>query len=212
MSKTVLLLIVQFSISTQFSSIGPIGPYQVLPLRARVDLGVSAMKLYSALPKAPVLLELTIRLFSVISRIFVGRVLPFCREAFGVFNSTSRLGKCQSEERFTFILMETKYPINVMVFEVVKIMVTLYLYSSFRMVPRLNKEASIKCLEEEVLSWIERMFTERTYAWRQDYTLCHTSKRTQCWLKFLRSHLAASLPRSQFSCSLCTERSWTMTK
>ena len=34
-----------------------IGPYQVLPLRARVDLGVMAMKGYSAFPKAPVLLE-----------------------------------------------------------------------------------------------------------------------------------------------------------
>ena len=34
-----------------------IGPYQVLPLRARVDLGVMKIKAYSALPKAPALLE-----------------------------------------------------------------------------------------------------------------------------------------------------------
>ena len=34
-----------------------IGPYQVLPLRARVDLGAMAMKGYTALPKAPELLE-----------------------------------------------------------------------------------------------------------------------------------------------------------
>ena len=34
-----------------------IGPYQVLPLRARVDLGAMAMKGYSAFPKAPALLE-----------------------------------------------------------------------------------------------------------------------------------------------------------
>ena len=33
-----------------------IGPYQVLPLRARVDLGPMAMKGYSAFPKTPVLL------------------------------------------------------------------------------------------------------------------------------------------------------------
>ena len=33
-----------------------IGPYQVLPLRARVDLGATAMKGYSAFPKAPALL------------------------------------------------------------------------------------------------------------------------------------------------------------
>ena len=34
-----------------------IGPYQVLPLQARVDLGSLAMKEYSAFPKAPALLE-----------------------------------------------------------------------------------------------------------------------------------------------------------
>ena len=34
-----------------------IGHYQVLPLRARVDLGAMAMKGYSAFPKAPALLE-----------------------------------------------------------------------------------------------------------------------------------------------------------
>ena len=34
-----------------------IGPYQVLPLRARVDLGAMAMNGYSAFSKAPALLE-----------------------------------------------------------------------------------------------------------------------------------------------------------
>ena len=34
-----------------------IGPFQVLPLRARVDLGVMAIKRYSTFPKAPALLE-----------------------------------------------------------------------------------------------------------------------------------------------------------
>ena len=34
-----------------------IGPYQVLPLRATVDLGAMAMKRYSAFPKTPALLE-----------------------------------------------------------------------------------------------------------------------------------------------------------
>ena len=32
-------------------------PYQVLPLRVRVDLGTMALKGYSAFPKTPVLLE-----------------------------------------------------------------------------------------------------------------------------------------------------------
>ena len=34
-----------------------IGPYQVLQLRARVDLGAMAMKVYSAFPKTPAVLE-----------------------------------------------------------------------------------------------------------------------------------------------------------
>ena len=34
-----------------------VGPYQMLPLRARVNLGAMAMKGYSAFPKAPALPE-----------------------------------------------------------------------------------------------------------------------------------------------------------
>ena len=34
-----------------------IGPYQMLPLQTRVDLGVMTIKGYSAFPKAPVLPE-----------------------------------------------------------------------------------------------------------------------------------------------------------
>ena len=55
MSKTVPFQTIQFSTSTQFSSIQPID--QVLPLWARVDLGVMAMKGYSAFPKTLALLE-----------------------------------------------------------------------------------------------------------------------------------------------------------
>ena len=45
-----------------------IGPYQVLPLRARVNLGAMAMKGYSAFPKASALLELLQReLFDYLS-------------------------------------------------------------------------------------------------------------------------------------------------
>ena len=61
--QTVLLLTINFSISTQFKCqkviFNPlIGPCQVLPLRAKVDLGAMAMKGYSAFPKAPALLKL----------------------------------------------------------------------------------------------------------------------------------------------------------
>ena len=39
----------------------------MLPFRARVDLGVMAIKEYSVFPKALASLELTIRLFSVLT-------------------------------------------------------------------------------------------------------------------------------------------------
>ena len=49
---------IQFSISMLLFLFNPwIGPYQVLPLRARVDLGTMAMKGYSAFSKVPALLE-----------------------------------------------------------------------------------------------------------------------------------------------------------
>ena len=48
MSKTVLFQAIQFSMSAQFSSIGPIDR------NLGVDLGAMAMKRYSAFPKAPV--------------------------------------------------------------------------------------------------------------------------------------------------------------
>ena len=61
--QTVLFQTIQFNIITQFKCQtllfeAWIGPYQVLPLRARVDLEVMAMKGYSAFPKAPALLDL----------------------------------------------------------------------------------------------------------------------------------------------------------
>ena len=46
--KTILFQTIQFSLSN---------PYQVLPFRARANLGAMVMKGYSAFPKAPVLLE-----------------------------------------------------------------------------------------------------------------------------------------------------------
>ena len=56
MTKTVLFQTIQFSISTQFSSVWAIiGPYQLLPHWAKVDLGGMAMKSYSAFFKAPAL-------------------------------------------------------------------------------------------------------------------------------------------------------------
>ena len=53
-TKTVPFKTIQFSISMQFSFIWP---YQVRPLRARVNWEVLAMKGYSTFPKAPALLD-----------------------------------------------------------------------------------------------------------------------------------------------------------
>ena len=54
-------------------------PYQVLLFQARVDFEATAMKGYS---KPQCCWNLTIRLFSIISRTLVGGdVLPLCREA-----------------------------------------------------------------------------------------------------------------------------------
>ena len=66
-------------------------PYQVLPLMARVDQGVMAMKKYSK--KLQHYCNLTIRMISVIFQTLVGgRELPLCRDAVGVFYSPRRLG------------------------------------------------------------------------------------------------------------------------
>ena len=64
----------------------------MLPLWARVDLGMMAGKGYSAFPKLQHYWSLTIRLFSVISRTLFGGFLTLCREAVSVFYSPSWLG------------------------------------------------------------------------------------------------------------------------
>ena len=63
------------------------------PLRARVNLGAMTIKGSSYSPKLRHFWSLTIRLFSVISRTLFGGVSSFCREAVGVFSSSSRLGQ-----------------------------------------------------------------------------------------------------------------------
>ena len=63
--QTVLFLTIQLSISRLLSQFkcqtvlfDPlIGPYQVLPLRVRVDIGTMAIKEYSTFPKPPALQE-----------------------------------------------------------------------------------------------------------------------------------------------------------
>ena len=78
-----------------------IGPYQVLPFRARVDPGAMAIKGCSTFPKAPVSLNLTIRLFSIQSKpqlvLVVGGLHVF-RGAVDVFYSPNRLGNIFSDD------------------------------------------------------------------------------------------------------------------
>ena len=59
----------------------------MLPLRVRGDLRAMAIKRYSAFPKAQHCWNLAIKLFSVIQDTRWRGVLPFCREAVGVFYS-----------------------------------------------------------------------------------------------------------------------------
>ena len=57
--NTVIFQIIQFSLTAQFKcqTVPYIGPYQVLPLWAWVELGAMAMKVYSVFPKASALLK-----------------------------------------------------------------------------------------------------------------------------------------------------------
>ena len=67
--QTVLFLTIQFSIEYSLTV-----PYQLVPLRARVNFGAMAMKGCSALPEAPVLQELhhQIWLVSYTAHLLVG--------------------------------------------------------------------------------------------------------------------------------------------
>ena len=46
---------------------------------------------------------------------------------------------------------------------------------------RLKTDALIKCLEEEMLHRIERVFGERPYVGKDNTVPCHTRRSTQCW-------------------------------
>ena len=65
------------------------GLEQVLPLQFRVDRGLITIKGYSIFAKLQDR-SLLIRCFSVISRTLVGETLPLCKDADGVFNSSSQ--------------------------------------------------------------------------------------------------------------------------
>ena len=80
------------------ASVGNIGPSQVIPLRARVDLRVMAIKWYTPFPKLQYYLNLThsVLLLSFLSGTLVRGVLALCRDTVGVFYSLNRLGQTLS--------------------------------------------------------------------------------------------------------------------
>ena len=77
---------------TQTTNQPYIGPYQVLQFWVRVDLGVMAMKRYSASPKVPALLKPHHQIVLChIRDTCWGWFLPLYRDAVGVFYSPRRL-------------------------------------------------------------------------------------------------------------------------
>ena len=100
--KEFLFRTIQFSISTQFTSIWTKGPHQVLPFWARVNLGAIAMKRFSGFSKAPASLEPHHQIVQNHTRTLVGGGVGFlhlCRSAVGVFYNSSRLGKVDEVEK-----------------------------------------------------------------------------------------------------------------
>ena len=88
--KTVLFQVIQFSISTQFSSIWPINrALSGATTPGQRNLGAMAMTSASHSPKLQHHWNLTISFFSVIFRTLVGGGLPLCRGAVSVFYSPS---------------------------------------------------------------------------------------------------------------------------
>ena len=90
--ETVLFQTIQFSISTQCSSIWPIDR----ALSGATALGQSRPR--SDGNKGVLHIPQNSRLFSVISRTLVEGVLHICRDAVGVFYNSSRLGQTINEE------------------------------------------------------------------------------------------------------------------
>ena len=97
--QTVIFQTLRFRISYLFAQFkcqtilfGPwVEPYQVLPLRVRMDLGAMAMKGHSAFPKSPTLLEPHHQIGLCRNQDTMGLFLPLCTDAVGIFYSPSRL-------------------------------------------------------------------------------------------------------------------------
>ena len=81
-----------------------------------------------------------------------------------------------------FLLMKIKHPVHIMVFGVVTIDSDVKASFIFIYNFKPSAETHIKCLEEIMMTWIERVSAGRSYFWQQDSEPCHTSRRIQSWL------------------------------
>ena len=89
------------------------GPFQELPLRARVGLGAMTIIGYLAFPKAPVSLEILSQIVLCHFKATRWGVLPVCRDAVCVFTSSSRLGTRATMFTFKLINYERYEPLIV---------------------------------------------------------------------------------------------------
>ena len=96
MSKTILFQTIQFSISTQFSSILTID--RTLSGVTTAGQSVPGSDGNKGVLRISQSSSITIRLFNVISWTLVERVLQLCRDAVSVFCSPSRLGKIERKK------------------------------------------------------------------------------------------------------------------
>ena len=89
-----------------------------------------------------------------------------------------RMFGCQSENKF--ILIKTKHPIDMIMFGVVTSDGDVMPSFIF---PHGLTETYIKCLEEVILTGIERVAAGRSHVWQKDSASCHTSKKVPYWLR-----------------------------
>ena len=81
----------------------------MLPLRARVDLGVMAIKEFSTFPKASKLLKPQHHIVYWHIRTLVGEVLPLCRDALAIFCSLGWLGQFFMMATFNLCSIKTTF-------------------------------------------------------------------------------------------------------
>ena len=79
--------------------------------------------------------------------------------------------------------MKTKLPVYIMVFSGFTSDGDIIPPSIFSHGLGFNTEPYIKCLEEVVLAWIQRVTAGRPYVYQQVFAPCYTSKRNQYWMR-----------------------------